>query len=519
MARRSMGVADIKEILVQWDAGEGVGRIARSLGYSRPTVRKYVRAAQQVGLHQRSRQRGEAEWERLARDAVAAVTPGRSPGTATSEVARFHEYLERRVGQVRLSVLHQRLRDEHGLAASWATFYRYVAREWPERVQASPRATVRLDDPPPGCEAQVDFFYMGRWYDPESGRERRAYGFLMTLSHSRHQFLYPVLSEDGPSWLQGHVEAFAFFGGAPRRLVPDNLSAGILRADRYDPRINRAYAELARYYGCVVDPSRAAHPKDKPRVERQVSYARESFFRGREFTSLDGMRREAARWVTSVAGRRVHGTTGERPLEAFSQRERTELLPLPPRHWEPVEWTTAKVHSDCHLQADRARYSVPYRHIGRQLDVRLGSGTVEIYEGPVLVTTHVRRPSGRATRLEHYPEAGQVFLRATPTECRRRATELGPATSELVGALLATGTLHHRREVQAVLRLAEHYESERLERACLRALGAGDGRLRTVRGILERGLDGVQPEDAAPTPGLSGAFLRGPGAFVVGEVR
>ena len=159
-------------------------------------------------------------------------------------------------------------------------------------MRPSPPATVRLDDPPPGCEAQVDFFYMGRWYDPESGRERRAYGLLMTLSHSRHQFLYPVLSEDGRSWLQGHVEAFAFFGGAPRRLVPDNLSAGVLRADRYDPRINRflvftrplpegashlADAELARYYGCVVDPSRAAHPKDKLRVERQVSYARESF--------------------------------------------------------------------------------------------------------------------------------------------------------------------------------------------------------------------------------------------------
>ncbi len=50
---------------------------------------------------------------------------------------------------MRLSVLHQRLRDEHGLGASWATFYRYVAEEWPERV--------RLDNPAPGEEAQVDF--------------------------------------------------------------------------------------------------------------------------------------------------------------------------------------------------------------------------------------------------------------------------------------------------------------------------------------------------------------------------
>ncbi len=518
MGRRSMGVADIKEILVQWDAGEGVSRIARSLGYSRPTVRKYIRAAQQVGLHQHIRQRGEAEWERLASDAVASVAVARAPGTATSEVASFHEYLEQRVGQVRPSVLHQRLRDEQGLGASWATFYRYVQREWPERLRPERAATVRLDDPPPGCEAQVDFFYMGRWCDPETGRERRVYGFLMTLSHSRHQFLYPVLSEDGSSWLAGHVEAFRFFGGAPKRLVPDNLSAGILRADRYDPRVNRAYSELARHYGCIVDPSRAAHPKDKPRVERQVSYARESFFRGREFASLEEMRREAARWATSVAGRRVHGTTAERPLEAFLQRESAGLLPLPVRHWELVEWTSAKVHSDCHLQADRARYSVPYRYIGRQLDVRLGSDTVEVYDGATLVTSHVRRPSGRATRLEHYPEAGQAFLRATPAECRGRAVRIGPATAELVNALLATETLHHRREAQAVLRLADRYEPERLERACRRALDAADGRLRTVRGILERGLDAVLPEEI-PMPQFSGAFLRGPEALVAGEVR
>ncbi len=80
------------------------------------------------------------------------------------EVVRFREYLEERVGRVRLSVLHQRLRDEHGLGASWATFYRYVLDEWPERVRPLP----------PGDEAQVDFFYMGRWHDPDVSREMRA---------------------------------------------------------------------------------------------------------------------------------------------------------------------------------------------------------------------------------------------------------------------------------------------------------------------------------------------------------
>lgn len=308
-----MDVADIKEILVAWSAGEHVSGIARRLGYSRPTVRKYVTAAQGAGLARHGPRCSEAEWERLTRAAQAAVTPGRSPGAAMAAVARHHEELDRLVGKVKLAVIYQRLRDEHGLAVSWASMYRYVATHWPERLQAAPRLTIRLDDPAPGEEAQVDFFYVGIWRNPETARRQRLSAFLMTLSHSRRQFLYPVLAEDGAAWLDGHVAAFRFFGGTPKRLVPDNLTAGILQADRYDPRLNRAYGELTRYYGCLVDPARVGRPQDKPRVERTVSYARESFLRERDCRSLAAMRQAAERWALEVAGQRRHGTTNEQP--------------------------------------------------------------------------------------------------------------------------------------------------------------------------------------------------------------
>ncbi len=511
-------MADVKEILVQWDAGSGVSAIACALGYTRPTVRKYVQAGEAAGLIRGAQRRREAGWEQLARTVVERVAAIRVPGAASGEVARFHTYLAEHVGKARPSVLYQRLRDDAGLQVSWGTFYRYLRQHWPEQDKALPRVTVRLDDPPPGEEAQVDFFYARRWLDREAGRERRLYAFLMTLSHSRHQFLYPVLGEDSTAWLEAHVAAFSFFGGAPRRLVPDNLSAGILRPDLYDPRTNRAYGELARYYGCIVDPSRVRHPKDKARVERGVGYARESFFRDRDFASLREMRAAAARWCLEVAGRRSHGTTGERPLEAFLAREQIALRPLPPEHWEQVTWTQARVHPDCHLQAAGARYSVPYRYVGKRLEVRLGQKTVEVYDGPTLVTTHVRRERGRETRLEHYPEAGQAFLRASPQACLRQAQGIGPATFALVEGRLSVHALHNLREVQAILRLAERFEPGRLERACRRALEAGDGRYRTVRGILERGFDRLETE-AEPGVSAAGAFLRGPEAFAPAEVR
>jgi transposase len=111
-----------------------------------------------------------------------------------------------------------------------------------------------------------------------------------------------VLVMDQQAWNAAHVAAFEFFDGVPARIVPDNLKTGVTKPDFYDPMINRAYAELGAHYGVLIEPARASKPKDKPRVERPMPYVRDSFWRGREFTSLEQMQAEAARWwVRSLA--------------------------------------------------------------------------------------------------------------------------------------------------------------------------------------------------------------------------
>src|SRR5262249_53918837 len=133
--------------------------------------------------------------------------------------------------------------------------------------------------------------------------------------------------------------------------------------------------------------------------------------------------------------------------------------------------------------------------------------------GAELVTTHGCQRRGHATRLEHYPMGAQAFMRATPAVCRARAEQVGPATVALVAPLLATRTQHRLREVQAVLRLLERYKPQRLEAACQRALQAGDGRLRTVRGLLASGWDQLVGELEPVRAPVAGAFLRSQGAF------
>src|SRR5688500_4864832 len=119
MARRRMAVADIKEILVHWEAGAGVSAIARTLGYSRPTVRKYVAAAKHVGLQRGIRTRNEHHWAELTQQAIARVAAQRPIGAAAAAIVPFHDYIAARIANVPLAVIHQRLRDELQLAASW----------------------------------------------------------------------------------------------------------------------------------------------------------------------------------------------------------------------------------------------------------------------------------------------------------------------------------------------------------------------------------------------------------------
>ena len=165
----------------------------------------------------------------------------------------------------------------------------------------------------------------------------------MVLACSRHMFVRPVLKMDQRAWTECHVAAFAFFGGVPARLVPDNLKTGVDKPDLYDPKINRSYAELAAHYGCLIDPARAIKPRDKARVERPMPYVRDCFWRGREFTSLAQMQAEAERWSAEVAGRRAcRPLEGAAPAAVFEAAEKDALRPLPAEPFVLATWATGE---------------------------------------------------------------------------------------------------------------------------------------------------------------------------------
>jgi transposase len=479
----------------------------------RKTIRKYLRAAVQAGASPRE-QRSVEELTAFARRHFPEAADTRRRSRRSEELDRHRDFIREGLRENRMSTVHRRLVERTGLAVSVATFRRYVHAAMPEALDTGPMPIWR-PEVEPGEEAQADFGYMGPWEDPVTGRRRRVYAFILVLSYSRHMFVRLVLRLDGLAWQECHIEALAFFGAVPRRIVLDNLKDGVVKPDLYDPKLNRSYAELAAHYGFLVDPARLGHPKDKSRVERPYRYVRDSFWRGERFLNLEAMNRAAVGWCRDVAGPRIHGTTHRKPLEVYETEEQPAMACLPERPFERCVWTMAKVGPDAHCSVSGALYSVPHIHRSRSLDVRVTDRLVEFYQDGNLVKTHLRRyDRGRTTDYADLPPDRVAFFEHTPQWCLSRAREMGPNVSELMRRLLAVQTLTHLRQAQGIVRLEQSYGKERLDAACARALAFGDPAYRTVKRILVAAMD-VQTMPEPARGAQTGAYLRGTGAFTL----
>jgi transposase len=514
MARRTFDVIDVTEVLMHWHAGRSLLSMSESLGVDRKTIRKYIAPAIGAGIAPGGPAKTEAEWQALVREWFPGLADTRLRQVTWPAIAVHHDYIvEQLKAGVRMSTIHQRLRDEHGLAASAPSVRRYIAANVPEEVR---RAQVTVWSPrqaEPGEEAQIDYGMLGRWLDPVSGKLRTVWAFVMVLACSRHMFVRPVLKMDQRAWTECHVEAFAFFGGVPARLVPDNLKTGVDKPDLYDPKLNRSYAELAAHYGCLIDPARALKPRDKARVERPMPYVRDSFWRGREFTSLDHMQAEGARWSLDVAGQRqCRPLEGAAPASVFEATEKNALRPLPADPFVLATWATAKIGPDIHAHVGKVLYSVPWRHMGKTADVRVTGAMVQFFIGGELVKTHPRKDRGKQTDFADYPPEKIAFHLRTPQWCKTQAAGIGPACEQVVGELLSGSALYRLRAAQGVIGLADKHDPGRLDAACAKAIAAGDPSYRTIRGILAAGAE----RDALPAAsgdGGAAAFLRGPASF------
>ena len=238
----------------------------------------------------------------------------------------------------------------------------------------------------------------------------------------------------------------------------------------------------------------------KGRVESAVKYVRKTFLPLRHFRSLSDGNHQLSEWVMGEAGNRIHGTTRQRPLTQFVETERYLLQPLPDRPPELVVWKKVGVHADGHVQYDHCLYSVPYTLVGQSLWLRAAETTVRCFRDHELVAIHPRlyRRGSRSTLDEHLPPEALAYKMRTPQWCLSQAQEIGPGCRELIETLFAHRVIDNLRAAQGVIGLRKKYGNHRLEAACRRALAHDSALYRTVKTILDKGLDQQPPEPAPP---------------------
>ena len=514
MAFREVTVVQIREALRRWLRGEGERPIARGIGVDRKTARRYIAAAVELGVD-RSGGEGQLTDELIGR-LVEAVRPVRTDGHggAWRSLLAEEEQIKKWVKDDGLTVVKVGiLLERKGVVVPPRTLARFAV----ERCGAGKRTTtVRVDDPPPGTELQVDFGKLG--LVPDGDRRRVCHGLIFTACFSRHQFVWPTFAQTTEEVIRGFEAAWGFFLGVFPVVIPDNMKSIVVEAENCAPRFNDAFLEYAQDRGFLIDAARVRTPTDKPRVERVVQYVQSNFFAGESFVDLADCRARAETWCAVSAGMRTHGTTQCRPIESFRAEELPLLLPAPGAPFDIPVWSDPKLHRDCHVQVAKSLYSAPYTLVGKTLRARRDSATVKLYLRGELVKVHPRvAPGQRSTDPADFPPGKSIYATRDVASLTNRAAGHGPSVAAYAVAILDTPLPWTKmRQVYRLVGLAEKWGSGRLDQACARALDAEAVDVNLVSRMLERAREDKAPDAEPDAPGgvvVQGRFQRDASEF------
>lgn len=494
-----------KEILrLRYELGLTHRQIGRSCEVSHVTVGEYLRRAEAAGL----RWPLPPEVSEAALEALLAPAPKPAP-RPLPPMEQLRQELSRR--GVTLRLLWEEYRAIHPDGYGYTQFCDYY-RRWRQQLEPSLRQPYKA-----GEKLFVD--WAGQTvplWDAATGVSRPAHIFLGTLGASSYTYAEAFDNMRQSAWSAGHVNAFTYFGGVPKILVPDNTKTGVLKACRYEPDLNPGYQELAAHYGTVVIPARAREPTDKAKVEAAVLHVERRILaalRDRKFFSLGELNAAIRQLLEEVNRQPFQKMAGSR-LELFEQLDRPALLPLPSQPYESAAWRKAKVNIDYHVQIDWHLYSVPYQLVHREVEVRLTDKTVELFLAGQRVAAHPRShvKGGFSTDNAHRPKAHQQHLDWTPSRLIAWAGTIGACCGQAVAQLMADKPHPEMgyRACLGIIRLSRRYGRERLEAACRRALERSVCTYRSIQSILATGLDQhAAPELVSPAPALQHTNLRG----------
>lgn len=482
MAKRKFEMHEYRQIIVRLRLGESI----RSIVQSRVACRKKVRQVRAMALknHWLDTQHELPNDEVLAQH-FKITSP---PLITQSSVLPYRERVEEWCQQgIQASTIHAALVRNHGFKGCYDAVQRFVKKI---KDRLNTKVTTILEFKPGEC-AQVDFGAGPTLIDEATGEVIKTWIFVMVLAWSRHQYAEIVLNQTVETWLGCHRRAFEWFNGVPSKIIIDNAKCAIVKACYHDPEVQRSYAECAEGYGFIISACPPRDPQKKGRVESGVKFIKKNFVPLRDFRNrVQEGNRQLKKWVLETAGNRIHGTTHQKPLSLF-EIERSKLKPLPERPPECVVWQRVIVHGDCHVSHLKCRYSAPYKLVKQTLWLRASETTVRLFRDHELVATHPRLfvPGTKNSIDEHLPPNALAYAMRDPQWCLSCAKKIGHFCETVIHHLLSNSVVDYLRSAQAIVGLREKYGDARLEAACRRAHAFQSMRYKTIKSILEKGLE------------------------------
>jgi transposase len=491
-------------------------QLARAVGCGKTAVTDCLRRAAVAGLSawEAIAELDEGELEkRLYPSARDGGAPPRTVQRPLPDWAKVREELARRDHQVTLALLWQEYKAEHPEGYQYSQFAE-LYRRFEKKLSVVLRQPHRA-----GEKVFVDFCDGISLIDAFTGEIIPTQLFVGALGASSYTFAIATLSQELPVWLDCHVRMYEFLGGVSALTVCDNLRSGVKHPDRYEAELNESYRELATHYSTCVIPTRVRKPRDKGKVEAAVLVAQRwilAVLRHRMFYHIDDLNVAISELLAKLNDRVMRHVKQSR-RQLYERLDRPALKPLPARPYEYAEWKKVGVNIDYHASFDDHYYSVPYTLIGETLWCRATHHTVELIHKGKRITSHVRSfvKYHYSTLPEHRPASHRAHLEWTPSRLINWGKSVGPHTAAVVEHVIRSKPHPEQgyRSALGLLRLSNRFGVARLEKACERAITIRSASYRTVKTMLQKGMEEAplpdQPQLQDPAAGLGAVNVRG----------
>ena len=502
MANKQIDMRKAKRIYKLYGEGASKRRISKELGISRNTVAKYIEFFKCYRLT--PYEVSEMTLEEIHRLFKADQKP-KSEQLRTLE--RYFPYFDKELRKT--GVTRQLLWEEYyakhpdGFKLSQ---FRYWYREWTKETSPVMHFTHKAGD-----KLFIDF--TGKKLhitDKYTGEIQELEVYLCVLVSSHYTYVEACRSQKLEDFMRCTENALWFYGGVPRALVTDNLKSAVTKSSSYEPKVNEAFADFAEHYDTAVLPTRAYRPRDKAIVENAVRIVYTRVFaplRNTTFHSVGEINRAILELLRAHNNISFRGREYSR-CSLFREVEVPELGPLPLKRYEIRSYAKGTVHKNSHiyLGRDKHYYSVPYRHIGKQVKIVYTDSFVEIYHRHERLAVHERKRQryGYTTAAEHMPSHHRFVSEWSSEKFISWAAHIGENCKGYIIGILDKKQHPEQsyKSCMGILHLAKKVGNQRLDNACRRASDYGAYNYSMVERILKKGWDTLEddPEDTSEVP-------------------